>query len=144
MFYLLFFHSLDVFLSLIQFQFSECNKTKLIVKTPYPIKLIISLLANAIYYEVSGQTDFKEDLASDVALFHACEYLINELEVLTFTSHLPKVIQREEKILADGNNLRLLCQLPSPFRVVPRISRFSSLQNLSPGPNVCLWDILSI
>ncbi|KAL5960466.1 Run domain Beclin-1-interacting and cysteine-rich domain-containing protein, partial [Taenia solium] len=85
---------------------------------------------DALFYDESGAPDFREDLTSEVALFHACEHLIGELEASTFSSRLPKALHHAEKALVEANNLQSF-YLPSPPRIVSSLLRFSSIQNVT-------------
>ena len=103
--------------------------------------LISSVLADDLCYIDSEGTDFKKDLTSDMALFHACEYLINELEVVTFSTRLPKAMRQTEKVLVDGSNLLELSQPSSSSKLVSRIPRFFSLQSIPSLPKACFKTI---
>ncbi|KAM7535204.1 hypothetical protein Aperf_G00000093967 [Anoplocephala perfoliata] len=78
-----------------------------------------------------GITDFKEDLTTEVALFHACEDVIYTLEASMFSSRLPKSQQRIERILVGVDDL--LDPLPLSFlsKSVSNLRRFTSLPDLS-------------
>ncbi|KAH9284806.1 Run domain Beclin-1-interacting and cysteine-rich domain-containing protein [Echinococcus granulosus] len=90
-----------------------------------------TLSIDALFYDEFGAPDFKEDLTSEVALFHACEHLIGELEASTFSSRLPKSLQHAEKVLVEANNLQSF-YLPSPLSsLASSLLRFSSVHNVT-------------
>ncbi|KAL5109237.1 pre-rRNA 2'-O-ribose RNA methyltransferase FTSJ3 [Taenia crassiceps] len=86
---------------------------------------------DALFYDETGAPDFREDLTSEVALFNACEHLIGELEVSTFSSRLPKALRHAEKILIEANNLQSFHLLSLPPRLTSSLLRFSSIQNVT-------------
>ncbi|VDK21464.1 unnamed protein product [Taenia asiatica] len=86
---------------------------------------------DAFFYDESGAPDFREDLTSEVALFHACEHLIGELEASTFSSRLPKALYHAEKALVEANNLQSFYLPSPPPRIVSSLLRFSSIQNVT-------------
>uniref|UniRef100_A0A0R3X4W1 DUF4206 domain-containing protein n=1 Tax=Hydatigena taeniaeformis TaxID=6205 RepID=A0A0R3X4W1_HYDTA len=87
--------------------------------------------SDPLFNDDSETPDFGEDLTSEVALFHACEHLIGELEASTFSSRLSNALHYTEKVLVDANNLQSFDH-PFPLpRTVPNLPRFSSLQNVT-------------
>ncbi|VDO04470.1 unnamed protein product [Rodentolepis nana] len=76
-----------------------------------------------------GISDFKEDLTTEIALFHACEDVICTLEASLFSARLPKSQQKTERILVDSDDLLD----PMPFtssKSFSNFKHFSSLPNL--------------
>lgn len=91
-----------------------------------------SILANLFLNEFNGGgiSDFKEDLTTEIALFHACEDVICTLEAAMFTSRLPKSQQKVERLLVDMNDLLGPSMLPDELNSSPDLKRSKSLPNL--------------
>uniref|UniRef100_A0A5K3EYA5 DUF4206 domain-containing protein n=1 Tax=Mesocestoides corti TaxID=53468 RepID=A0A5K3EYA5_MESCO len=75
--------------------------------------------------------DFRENLTAEVALFHACEHVICDLEASIFSSRLSIPLQCNEKSLVEAHNLNSFrpTSLPLISDIRP-IRQFSSCGDL--------------
>lgn len=109
----------------------------------FPLQSHSFFSVDALFYDESGAPDFREDLTSEVALFHACEHLIGELEASTFSSRLPKALHYAEKVLVEANNLQSFHLPFPPPRLASSLIRFSSIQNVTTLQTVDLKALTS-